>query len=87
MTTDRLIGVEELSQLIGRSPATIRADLCRSPERLPPRVLLDGRKRQRPQWKQSTVMRWLASQSEGARPADGTKAPVKVGRPRNAISI
>lgn len=85
---DRLIGVDELAEMIGRKPATIRADLSRSPERLPPRVLLDGRKRQRPQWKRSTVAHWLAKQNEGsARVAEAEAPPAKPGRPRNAVSI
>jgi predicted transcriptional regulator len=97
MELDRLIGVEELAEMIGRKPATIRSDLCRSPERLPPRVLLDGRKRQRPQWKQSTVARWLAEQREGGNaalareigpgPAPAAQKNARPGRPRNAVSI
>lgn len=42
MSSQKLTTVEQLAQLIHKSPSTIRADLSRSPESLPPFVKLPG---------------------------------------------
>jgi hypothetical protein len=68
-----LLTVEDLARLIHLSPATIRSNLCRKPESLPPRV--PGMSI--PLWHHETYERW----------ARGELAPQKrrPGRPRNSV--
>lgn len=42
MSSQKLVTVEQLAQLIHKSPSTIRADISRAPESLPPFVKLPG---------------------------------------------
>jgi hypothetical protein len=53
----KLVGVEFIAELFHKTPATIRADLARRPNSLPPRLLIpDSRKLL---WLESDVMSWL----------------------------
>lgn len=54
-----IIGIEELAQLLGKSPATIMADRVRAPERVPPSYTPPGGKA--PRWLVSDVIAWLRS--------------------------
>jgi predicted DNA-binding transcriptional regulator AlpA len=55
---DRLIGPREVGAMIGLSAATVRSDVSRRPERLPPRTLVRGTNRL--WWSLSKVERWLS---------------------------
>ena len=61
----RLLELDELATILGRSPRTIRNDLRRRPQAVPPRVLLPGSRLLR--WRTEDVRRWLAQHVEGAR--------------------
>lgn len=52
-----LLNLDELASVLGRSPSTIRRDLRRNPDAVPPRLLLPGTRLLR--WRQSDVERWL----------------------------
>jgi hypothetical protein len=53
----KLVGVEFIAELFHKTPATIRADISRRPNSLPPRLLIpDSRKLL---WLESDVMSWL----------------------------
>ncbi|WP_232290863.1 helix-turn-helix transcriptional regulator [Polaromonas naphthalenivorans] len=60
----RLLDLEELAGLLGRSPQTIRKDLSRKPEAVPPRLQLPGTRLLR--WRLVDVTDWLALHVEGA---------------------
>lgn len=55
---DKLLDVDELAQLLGRSAGTIKKDLKRNPSAVPPRVHLPGTRLLR--WRPVDVERWLA---------------------------
>lgn len=69
-------GFEGLSVLLGKDIATIQADRCRAPHKLPPACTPPGTKS--PRWLLSDVLAWLASHREAE--ATGTSRPP--GRPR-----
>lgn len=52
------LDIEALAKILWRSPASIRSDLCRNPQSLPPRLNLGGKK---PLWLPSAVLAWLES--------------------------
>lgn len=52
------LDIEALAKILWRSPASIRSDLCRNPQSLPPRLVLGGKK---PLWLPSAVLAWLES--------------------------
>ena len=62
---NRLLDLQELSSLLGRSVETIRKDLRRRPEAVPPRLLLPGTRLLR--WRLVDVTDWLALHVEGVR--------------------
>ena len=62
---NRLLDLRELASLLGRSVETIRKDLRRRPEAVPPRLLLPGTRLLR--WRLVDVTDWLAMHVEGAR--------------------
>jgi predicted DNA-binding transcriptional regulator AlpA len=62
----RLLDVQELAVLLGRSSKTIRNDLSRRPDAVPPRLHLPGTRLLR--WRASDVNRWLERHVE-----EGTK--------------
>jgi len=53
----RTLTVEELSMLIGRKATTIRTDLSRKPESLPPRLRIPGSNKLL--WLEDDVRAWL----------------------------
>lgn len=63
--SNRLLDLQELAGLLGRSVETIRKDLRRRPEAVPPRLLLPGTRLLR--WRLVDVTSWLAMHVEGAR--------------------
>ena len=62
---NRLLDLQELASLLGRSVETIRKDLRRRPEAVPPRLLLPGTRLLR--WRLVDVTDWLAAHVEGAK--------------------
>lgn len=52
-----LLNLNELASVLGRSTSTIRRDLRRHPDAVPPRLQLPGTRLLR--WRQSDVERWL----------------------------
>jgi hypothetical protein len=75
--------VEQLAQLIHKSPSSIRSDASRNPHALPPICRLPGNKRLL--WLRTDVMSWLASyvqrESLVAVPVE-VLSPRRPGRPR-----
>lgn len=61
----RLLTIDDVAAILGRSPSTIRKDLLRRPGAVPPRVRLPGTRQLR--WRAVDVQNWLASHSEGAK--------------------
>lgn len=55
----RLLDLGELAQVLGRSPETIKKDLRRNPEAVPPRLRLPHTRLLR--WRATDVDAWLAS--------------------------
>lgn len=51
------IGVEELAAMVHRAVPSIKSDLIRKPESLPPRVKMPGSKKLL--WLKSDVIEWL----------------------------
>lgn len=56
-STIKTIGVIELSTLIHRAVPTIKSDINRKPESLPPRIVIPGSKKL--VWLESDVLHWL----------------------------
>lgn len=54
-----LLDLSEMARILGRSPHTIKRDLRRNPDAVPPRLLLPGTKLLR--WRPQDVDAWLAS--------------------------
>lgn len=81
-----IIGVDLLSVLLDKTPASIFADRCRAPEKLPPSYRAPGAKA--PRWITAEVISWLKDCQE-----DLTVKPViaagkrGVGRPRKTATV
>lgn len=58
MTASSLLDLQALARLLGRSPETIRRDLRRNPDAVPPRLQLPGTRLLR--WREADVEHWLA---------------------------
>lgn len=54
-----LLDLDELARLLGRSPHTIKRDLRRNPDAVPPRLQLPGTRLLR--WRETDVDTWLAA--------------------------
>lgn len=83
-----IIGIEELAQLLGKSPATIMADRVRAPERVPPSYTPPGGKA--PRWLVSDVIAWLRGAASSPAPDDDGTTPATAprrGRPTKAETI
>lgn len=66
MPVPHLLTLEDLAAILGRSPETIRRDLRRNPDAVPPRLQLPGTRLLR--WRAVDVEAWLARHThEGAR--------------------
>lgn len=57
MEVQKLLELTELAELLRRSPETIKKDLRRNPEAVPPRLQLPGTRLLR--WRASDVDAWL----------------------------
>jgi predicted DNA-binding transcriptional regulator AlpA len=55
------IGIEEIAKILRKAPETVRVDVTRKPETLPPRLNIPGSKRVL--WLRSDVNDWLRSMS------------------------
>jgi len=84
-----IIGIDELAQLLGKSPATLMADRARAPERVPSSYTPPGSRA--PRWLVSDVIAWLrGSAASSPAPDDETTpatAPRRRGRPTKAEEI
>ena len=77
----KVVGPEYLAPLIHRAVATIKADVRRRPDTLPPRLLIPGSSKML--WLETDVHKWL----EGCRTAiDLEPAKPKRGRPSTQLS-
>ena len=56
-TMSPLLDLSALSRLLGLSPETVRRDLRRNPEAVPPRVQVPGTRLLR--WREADVQAWL----------------------------
>lgn len=52
-----LLDLQQIAELLGRKPATIKKDLRRNPDAVPPRLQLPGTRLLR--WRAVDVERWL----------------------------
>ncbi|MGF6937110.1 putative DNA-binding transcriptional regulator AlpA [Paraburkholderia sp. UCT70] len=59
----KLLDLDELAALLGRSPATIKKDLRRNPMAVPPRLQIPGTRLLR--WRECDVDAWLAEHVVG----------------------
>lgn len=57
MEVQRLLDLEELAEVLGRSPETVRRDMRRNPMAVPPRLNVPGTRLLR--WRPSDVKAWL----------------------------
>ena len=58
MSFQQLLTLDDLAQLLGRSPDTIKKDMRRNPDAVPPRLVLPQTRLLR--WRASDVELWLA---------------------------
>lgn len=58
MTSQRLLNLDDLAQMLGRATDTIKKDMRRNPEAVPPRLVLPHTKLLR--WRACDVDAWLA---------------------------
>jgi len=66
MPVPYMLTLEDLAAILGRSPETIRRDLRRNPDAVPPRLQLPGTRLLR--WRAADVEAWLERHiMEGAR--------------------
>lgn len=78
-----VIGVDGLSALLDKSPATIFADRSRAPHKIPPACVAPGSKS--PRWVTADVVAWLRQHQEAATPTPEKPAGTRrVGRPSKA---
>ena len=60
-----LMTLTDLAELLGRSPETIRKDIRRNPEAVPPRLVLPHTRLLR--WRQCDVDAWLENAFQSSR--------------------
>lgn len=58
MSSQHLLTLDDLAQLLGRSPDTIKKDMRRNPDAVPPRLVLPHTRLLR--WRACDVDAWLA---------------------------
>ncbi|WP_206366012.1 helix-turn-helix domain-containing protein [Caballeronia sp. SBC2] len=61
----KLLDLDELAALLGRSPETIKKDIRRNPLAVPPRLHVPGTRLLR--WRECDVDAWLAEHVTGSR--------------------
>lgn len=54
------LDIEQLAAILKRSPHTVRSDVTRRPETLPPRIKIPGTRRVL--WRKEDVERWMSEQ-------------------------
>lgn len=59
---DKLMTVDDLAGVLRRSPKTVRSDVTRRPETLPPRVRVPGGRKVL--WRAADVAAWLEEKVE-----------------------
>lgn len=64
MEVQKLLDLTELAELLRRSPETIKKDLRRNPEAVPPRLQLPGTRLLR--WRAADVDSWLGQHVQTA---------------------
>lgn len=62
MSSQQLLTLEDLARMLGRSPDTIKKDMRRNPDAVPPRLVLPHTRLLR--WRQCDVEAWLASHAK-----------------------
>lgn len=67
MPLSTLLSLHEVAALLSRSPETVRKDLRRKPQAVPPRLCIPGARQLR--WRAQDVERWLATHVQS--PAGG----------------
>jgi len=60
---EKLLNVDELAAMLGRSAETIKKDIKRNPDAVPPRIAPPGTRLLR--WRQEDVEAWLVRHMEG----------------------
>lgn len=85
-----VINLDQLAQLIGKTPKSILADRSRAPHRVPPACTAPGTRT--PLWITAEVVAWVAQHREPADRMHKTIAPVEPGsrrrgRPKKAEQI
>lgn len=75
-----VINLDQLAQLIGKSPKSILADRSRAPHRVPPACTAPGTRT--PLWITAEVVDWVARHREPADRPHKTIAPVEPGSRR-----
>lgn len=78
-----VLNLNGLAQLLHRHRATIKADRCRAPHRVPPAHKAPGTKE--PLWLLDEVLDWLRTHSDVTRAT--AKTPRRPGRPRKADQV
>jgi predicted DNA-binding transcriptional regulator AlpA len=58
----KMVGIEYLVPLLGRAASTLRVDVSRRPETLPPRLVIPGSSKV--QWIESVVLEWIMSKQD-----------------------
>lgn len=58
----KTIGVDEIAALLRKTPDTVRNDITRRPESIPPRLLIPGRLL----WLERDVIDWINQHREAA---------------------
>lgn len=61
---DNLLTLDELAAILRRGARTIKKDLRRNPDAVPPRMSLPGTRLLR--WREADVQAWLQNLSEGS---------------------
>ncbi len=58
----KTVGLEEMAAIVGRKVSTVRGDVTRRPESLPPRLMIPNSRLVR--WRLVDVERWLADRAQ-----------------------
>ena len=61
-----LLTIVDVARLLGRSPKTLKSDLLRNPQAVPPRVHMPGTRLLR--WREADVEAWLSVYAAKALP-------------------
>lgn len=72
LLSDRLLNASDIALLIKKSVLTIRKDVHRRPDTLPPRTILPGDARSLV-WRQSDYEKWIASLPTASKATEETK--------------